>query len=91
VEKSDGYHADYYLTAHAQRIIVERRISTAWIDQVLANPMAVGRDKDDPRLCHAFARIAERGDRVLRVVYNESVKPWPVVTAFFDRKASRVL
>jgi hypothetical protein len=25
------------------------------------------------------------------VVYNETVKPWFAVTAFFDRKAGRVL
>ena len=91
MKKADGYRASYYLTSHAQKMIAERHISSAWIDQVLANPMAVERDKDDPRLCHALGRITERGDRILRVVYNETVKPWPVITAFFDRKAGRVL
>jgi len=37
-------------------------------------------------LRHALARIAERGDRVLRVVYNASVNPPRVVTAYFDRR-----
>jgi hypothetical protein len=43
------------------------------------------------RVSSVVGRIPERGDLVLRVVYNETVLPWSVVTAFFDRKASRML
>ena len=35
---------------------------------------------------HAFGRVPERGDRVLRVVYNPTTEPVTVVTAYFDRK-----
>jgi hypothetical protein len=35
---------------------------------------------------HAFARVPERNDRVLRVVYNASVHPLRVITIHFDRR-----
>jgi hypothetical protein len=53
--------------------------------------LALEKDKEDPRLRHALGRIPEHGDRILRVVYNTTIEPWSVVTAFFDRKAGRVL
>ena len=56
-----------------------------------SRPLTVEADKEDPKLRHALGRIPERGDRVLRVVHNETVMPWSVITAFFDRKAGRVL
>jgi hypothetical protein len=34
----------------------------------------------------ALARIAERAERTLRVVYNASANPPRVVTAYFDRR-----
>jgi hypothetical protein len=43
-------------------------------------------DKDDPQLIHHLARIAEHGNRVLRVVFNNQVSPVLVVTVYFDRK-----
>lgn len=74
------------LTAHAAFVASERRIRTEWIERVLAAPEAVGPDRLDPALRHAVARIAERGDRVLRVVYDPRAKPIRVVTVFFDRR-----
>ena len=35
---------------------------------------------------HALRRIAQRDDRVLRVIYNDSVDPPKIVTAYFDRR-----
>ena len=86
-----GRASRYRLTAHAQRTIAERGISLIWLDRVLSHPLTVEADKEDPKLRHALGRIPERGDRVLRVVHNETVMPWSVITAFFDRKAGRVL
>ena len=57
---------------------------------MLSEPLRVERDKEDGALRHALGRIPERSDRVLRVVYNETVTPWSVVTALFDRKARKV-
>lgn len=41
-------------------------------------------DRDDPSLVHVLRPIAERGFRVLRVIYNESNDPVAIVTAYFD-------
>ena len=81
----------FQLTAHARRTITARGISPSWIACVLAKPIALMEDKEDPTLRHALGRIPERGDKILRVIYNETVQPWCVVTAFIDRKASREL
>jgi hypothetical protein len=88
---NEGRRCYYQLTIHAQKIIAERGISKTWIDGVPAHPLALERDREDPALRHALGRIPERHDKILRVVYNETVKPWSVVTAFFDRKAGRKL
>jgi hypothetical protein len=77
--------AGYQFTTHALDVITEREIDMAWIARVLAKPQRTARDRTDPVLVHALGRIAERGDRVLRVVYNASVNPPRIVTAYFDR------
>ncbi len=75
----------YVLTAHATKVIAERGIPLAWIERALASPAKVENDRRDPTLRHALVRIPEHGDRVLRVIYNETAQPWEVVTAYFDR------
>lgn len=76
----------YELTAHAAKVIAERRIEPAWIERVLARPERTESDGMDTSLVHALARIDERGQRVLRVVYNGAANPPRVVTAYFDRR-----
>ena len=76
----------FELTAHAATVIAERQIHVAWLEFVLTNPERTEADRFDPSLEHALARIPERGDRMLRVVYNPSHKPPKVVTAYFDRR-----
>jgi hypothetical protein len=76
----------YELTAHAATVIREREIDAAWIERVLGKPERTEPDRFDPSLTHALAPIAERGGRVLRVVYNPSVDPKRIVTAYFDRR-----
>lgn len=76
----------YELTSHAAKAIAERNIDLGWIDRVFRNPERTERDKLDPRLTHALGRIPQRGDRVLRVIYNGSVTPPLIVTAYFDRR-----
>jgi hypothetical protein len=84
-------HYLFRLTGHAQTVVAERAISLSWIARVLAAPLALEVDKDDPTLMHTLGRIPEQGDRVLRVIYNDTRRPWIIVTAFFDRKAGRNL
>ena len=76
---------DYILSAHAITVLAEREILEMWVARVLTNPERTELDAADPLLRHALGRIPERGDRVLRVVYNETIHPWRVVTAYFDR------
>lgn len=76
----------YSLTEHAERRISERSINPEWINRVLTNPQKIEPDPEDSELCHASGTIPEYGNRVLRVVYNETVSPWRIVTAHFDRK-----
>jgi hypothetical protein len=76
----------FTLTAHAEAVLSERGIEAAWVDRALRNPHVMETDKHDATLRHALARVPERDDRVLRVVYNPSQRPWSVVTAYFDRR-----
>ena len=76
---------DYELSAHAITVMTERGILEAWVSRVLSSPERTEPDATDPLLHHALGRITERDDRVLRVVYNEIVHPWRIVTVYFDR------
>jgi hypothetical protein len=76
----------YELSDHARKVILEREIDTTWVVRVLERPERKEPDRDDPALTHALGRIAERDDRVLRVVYNASVNPPRIVTVHFDRR-----
>ena len=75
----------FELTAHAIAVMAERQIPLAWVERVLMGPEHIEPDRIDTDLRHALGRIPERDDRILRVVYNKSTKPWRVVTAYFDR------
>lgn len=77
--------SDYTLSAHAKTVLAARSIKIEWLERVLAKPERIEADNDDPHLKHALRRIAEHGGRVLRVVYNDAVKPRNIVTAYFDR------
>ena len=76
----------YSLTDHAVQRISERKISLTWIHQVLSNPEKTELHPEDPQLRYACGTIPEYGNRVLRVVYNETVSPWRIVSVYFDRK-----
>ena len=74
----------YLLTDHARKRIAKRQICSKWIEDTLAYPARTEFDRDDPALVHALRPIAECGFRVLRVIYNETVNPVAIVTAYFD-------
>ena len=76
----------YQLTDHAIKRISERQIQLEWVVRVLQNPQKTEPDAEDPQLRHALGTIAEYGDRVLRVIYNETINPWRIVSVHFDRK-----
>jgi hypothetical protein len=84
-EASEVPHPAYELTAHARAVVEERAIRLDWLERVLVNPERTESDRADPELRHAIGRIAENDDRHLRVIYNATVTPWRIVTAYFDR------
>lgn len=57
-----------------------------WVIRTLSDPERIEPDRADPEVNHALARIPEYGNRVLCVVYNHTVVPPRIVTAFFDRR-----
>ena len=66
--------------------MLKRKIDAAWIERALVAPEWREADASKRDLMHAFVRIAERNNRVLRVVYNASVHPVRVITVYFDRR-----
>lgn len=80
--KSDAFQ----LSNHAAKRIAQRNIRLDWIDLAMRSPDRVEPDSLDSALLHKLKRIEEMDGRVLRVVYNVSVVPPRVVSAYFDRK-----
>lgn len=78
----------FILTDHAEKRLRMRAIRPEWISATLEHPARIESDDEDPALVHALLPIHEKGFRVLRVIYNETVEPVAVVTAFFDDKVT---
>ena len=76
-------------TKHAQLMMSERVIRPEWVDQVMAAPERSVDDPFDNVRKLAFGRIAEFGNRWLRVVYVETDATRRIITAFFDRGEDR--
>jgi hypothetical protein len=77
---------EFFLTDHARKRCARRGIKEEWIREALENPEAIEDDAYDSDLMHALWPVPEKGFRVLRVVYNETIEPVAVITAFFDAK-----
>ncbi len=80
---------DYTLTAHAQAMVLRRRIESTWLVRALTTPDREEPDQRDASLRHALVTIIENDARVLRGVYDPPVDPPRIVTAFFDRRERR--
>ncbi|MBE9242373.1 DUF4258 domain-containing protein [Synechocystis salina] len=77
----------FILTKHAQLQMEQREISMIWLDKTLQNPDQVLYLADAHGNTHYLKKIAEFGDRTLRIVVNSQVIPQRIVTLFFDRRA----
>ncbi len=77
--------ASYTLTAHAGFVLGERDIPMAWVSRALEHPERTEPDRTDSALIHALGRIPEFGNRILRVIYNDTMVPKRIVTASFER------
>jgi hypothetical protein len=68
-------------------MLAERNIRQEWLERTIRQPTLVEPDPVRPRVLRAFRRIAERGNRVLRVVYARRSGIVRVITVLFDRGA----
>lgn len=76
---------EYTLSQHVQDTMRERKIDPAWLAATMNAPEATEPHREDPTLIHALRRIPEFGNRVLRVIYNQTKTPPHIVTVYFDR------
>ncbi|OZA32605.1 MAG: hypothetical protein B7X82_12565 [Hydrogenophilales bacterium 17-64-65] len=83
----DSPMMEFTLSKHAEDTMREREIDFAWLVATMEAPEATELHPDDSTLIYAFRRIPEFGNRVLRVVYNQTRTPPHIVTAYFDRTA----
>lgn len=74
----------YILTQHAKKRCLRRGIREEWIQAAIEHPARIESDSEDPSLIHALWPVPDRAFRVLRVIFNETVDPAAVVTAYFD-------
>ena len=74
---------------HAQHVVDERKLAEEWIAEAIRNPDFTEPDPAHLGATRAFRRIAECGDRVLRVVYYDAGSEYRRITVFFDRRASK--
>jgi hypothetical protein len=58
----------YQLSQHALIRLQERKIEIAWLEQTISQPERTEPDEIDSFIEHRLAKIAERDNRVLRVV-----------------------
>lgn len=75
----------YELSNHAAKRMQERKIEERWVEMTLAEPDRDEQDPIDSQARHALKRIAEKDNRVLRVVYNDTTSPKRIISVYFDR------
>jgi hypothetical protein len=77
----------FMLSKHANEVLEQAdrvQIKREWIERALMEPDYTDRD-ERTNTVRVWKRIAEYGDRALRVVYNPDKTPPVIVTVFFDR------
>ncbi|MGB3916775.1 DUF4258 domain-containing protein [Thiothrix litoralis] len=74
----------YRLSDHAKKRLQQRGIKQEWLAAALAMPDITENDAEDATLVHALKEIPEKGFKRLRVIYNESIEPVTIVTAYFE-------
>jgi Domain of unknown function (DUF4258) len=77
------------LTEHAERELRRRAIAFEWVEAAIAAPDRAEQDPRDPALTRSFKAIPDFGHRLLRVVHRPDDDDILVITAHFDRGASR--
>ena len=75
---------EYIFSKHAAEMMKERNIAEDWVWRVLNDSENTFTGEDSN--LHFTKAIAEKENRVLRVVVNPAVSPKRIVTVFFDRR-----
>jgi hypothetical protein len=74
-------------TTHCETVMAERQIDRDWVEQTVNDPDWSTPDPSGPPAERRFRRIAQRDNRVLRVVCLETETEIRIITVFFDRNA----
>jgi transposase len=69
-------------------MLSERGIEREWVSLAVQHPDRTEEKDDGTR--HYIKRMAENGNRWLRVIVNVNEVPEKLVTVFFDRRLRRV-
>lgn len=77
---------NFILTEHAKKRCIKRKIKQEWIQQALEKPLKIENDTEDDSLVHVLCAVPEKGFQVLRIIYNETVEPITIVTAYFENE-----
>jgi hypothetical protein len=80
---------DFEFTTHAKEMLKQRNILEEDVLRTIYHPDWKNIGQDDN--VHCFKKIDEYENRVLHVIINPGTVPKKVVTAFFDRKARKLL
>ncbi len=80
---------EFTLTEHAKKRCHQRKIKLEWIQNALDTPLRIENDAEDDTLVHVLLPIPDKSFQVLRVIYNETVQPIAVVTAYFENEVIR--
>jgi hypothetical protein len=75
-------------SAHAREMLKERDILEEWVLLAINSPDNSEKHTEDGNW-HYTKSIAEKENRVLRVVVNQEITHYRVVTVFFDRRLRR--
>ncbi|NBV86585.1 MAG: DUF4258 domain-containing protein [Verrucomicrobia bacterium] len=75
---------EYQLSKHAAKVLEERQISIAWLEQTLSFSEPTLPDPYDTEVERCSRKIPECEGQV-RVAVNVTVTPNRVVSVFFDR------
>jgi len=76
---------DFELSLHAKYMLKERGIPEEWVWRTIESADKSELDTEDNNW-HYTKAIVEKENRVLRVVVNQGVNPYRIVTVFFDRR-----
>lgn len=78
---------EYQFSEHPYDMLRERNIRETWVKLAREHPEREQMMEDGT--VHYIRAIEECEERYLRVVVNPDVKPWRIVTVFFDRRIRR--